>query len=146
MTVCRLLDGFLETVPKEPRKPLVEILEHFFYVACVWAFGGALIVEVSEDGSQRGNHRMNFDNLMGAIASNIKLPKEPENATCYDFFFSPETEELEYWGSKVNKYNPVPIGSGPGEAQFSQLVVPTVDTARLTSLMNQLVYKGHPVM
>jgi dynein heavy chain len=145
-TVCRLLEGFLETMPKEPHKPLVEVLEHFFYIACVWAFGGSLVVEVSEDGSQRGNHRTNFNNLMSVVASNIKLPKEPEDATCYDFFFNPDTEELEHWGTKVAKFSHVPIGSAPGEVQFSQLVVPTVDTTRLTSLMHQLVFKGHPVM
>lgn len=48
-----------------------------------------MIVEVSEDGSSRGNHRFNFHNAMMGIATNIKLPKEPEDALCYDFFFNP---------------------------------------------------------
>ena len=70
MTVCRIMDGFVETLPKEPKKPIVEILESLFYTACVWAFGGAMVVEVSEDGSSRGNHRFNFNNLMSVVATN----------------------------------------------------------------------------
>lgn len=76
----------------------------------------------------------------------VKLPKEPEDALCYDFFFNTETEEFEHWSTRVDKYSPVPIGTGPGETQFSSLVVPTVDSTRLSALMHQLILKGHPVM
>ncbi|RYY34834.1 hypothetical protein EON62_02965, partial [archaeon] len=144
MSVCRLLDGFLEQMPKEPRKPVVEVLEHFFYAAVTWAFGGALITEASE--GARGNYRAAFHGLLTTVGSNIKLPKEPEDGTCFDFFFNPETEEMEHWSTRVDKYTPVPIGTGPGETPFSAIVVPTVDSTRLTALMHQLISRGHPVM
>jgi len=146
MSVCRLMEGFLDAMPKEPRKPLVEVLEHYFFVAVMWSFGGALVTEVSEDGSARGNHRANFHALLTGVGASVKLPKEPEDALCFDYRFNPESEELEHWSARVPKYAPVTIGSGPGEVPFSSLVVPTVDSTRLTSLMHQLVHKGHPVM
>lgn len=146
MSVCRLMDGFIETMPREGKKPLVEILEAFFYTAVAWAFGGSLIIEVSEDGSSRGNHRLNFHGLMTTVGASVKLPKEPDDATVFDFFFNPETEEFEHWGTKVPEYSPVRVGSGPGEVPFSSIVVPTVDSVRLSSLLKQLVNKGHPAM
>jgi dynein heavy chain, axonemal len=147
VSVCRLLETFLEQVPKEPRRTIPEILEHMFFVAVTWSFGGALIVEVTEDGGTRGNHRRNFSEMLMQLATTIKLPKDSgDDATCFDFFFNPVTEELEHWSTRVPKYVPVPIGNRSGEQPFSALVVPTVDTTRLTALLDQLVKKGHPVM
>jgi len=146
VSVCRFLEGFLEHIPKEPRRSIAEILEHYFFVAMVWSFGGSLIVEVTEDGGSRGNHRRNFHEMILQLATNIKLPKDADDATVYDYFFNPATEELEHWNTRVSKYVPVPIGNKTGELPFSSLVVPTVDSTRLTSLMDQLVRKGHPVM
>jgi dynein heavy chain, axonemal len=146
MSVCRLMEGFIETLPKDPKKPVVELLEHFFFIAVMWSFGGALVVEVSEDGTARGNHRLNFHALLTGIGSSVKLPKEPDDALCFDFFFNPESEELEHWSTLVPRFAPVPIGSGAGETPFSALVVPTVDSTRMTTLMAQLMTKGHPVM
>ena len=151
MSVCRLLESHLQSMPRDPRKPLVEVLEHMFFCAAMWAFGGALTIEVGEDGSAagsaRGNHRLAFSGLLTEIGSGVKLPKDaPEGALVFDFFFNPETEEMEHWASRVPLYTPVPIGTGPNESPFSSLVVPTVDSTRLSSLMGQLVKRGHPVM
>ena len=141
------MESYLEQIPKETRRPLAEIIEHYFFIAAVWAFGGCLVVEISEDGSARGNHRANFHELiMGLAGAAIKLPKEVDNATCYDFFFDKEEEELKHWGTQVRKYAPVPIGTRAGEQPFTALVVPTIDSTRLTILLDQLVRKGFPVM
>ena len=146
-TLVRMMESYLEQIPKETRRPLIEILEHYFFIASVWAFGGCLVVEVSEDGSARGNHRRNFHELiMGIAGASVKLPKEFEEATCYDFFFDKESEELMHWNTKVVKYVPVTIGTRAGEQPFTSLVVPTVDSTRLTIIMDQLVRKGFPVM
>ena len=44
--------------------------------AVMWAFGGPLVVEASDDGSSRGNHRLAFHNVLTQIGSAIKLPKD----------------------------------------------------------------------
>jgi hypothetical protein len=69
----------------------------------VWAFGGALVTETAEDGGGggRGNHRLAFHSLVSQLGgSAVKLPKEAaegSGALVFDFFFNPETEELEHW-------------------------------------------------
>jgi len=46
----------------------------------------------------------------------------------------------------VPKYVPLAIGGGPGETAFSQLTVPTVDTVRLTFLIDLLAKRRRHVM
>ena len=47
---------------------------------------------------------------------------------------------------QVTTFQPLPIGTGPGETTFNQLLVQTVDTVRLTSLLSLIHKNGHPVM
>jgi hypothetical protein len=131
-TVIRLLEGFMEKISKDCKRPIAEVLEQHFFLAVAWAFGGALMVESSE--GARGDHRRTFhDMLLGLSANAVKLPKieGKEDALVFDFFFDPEAEDFRLWGDVVSKYVVVPIGSNPGEQSFSSLVVPTVDSTRL---------------
>ena len=120
-SLCRLLEGGIETLPKDvvnsahttatataftnsgaPRKSLPELLEHHFFVAAVWAFGGALIVETTDDGGGaaglRGNHRLAFHGMISQIGSSVKPPKDAaEGSLVFDFYFNPETENMEHW-------------------------------------------------
>jgi dynein heavy chain len=146
-TVIRLLEGFMEKIGKDCRRPIAEVLEQHFFLAVAWAFGGALTVESSE--GARGDHRRTFhDMMLGLSANAVKLPKieGKEDALLFDFFFDPETEDFRLWSDVVSKYVVVPIGSNAGEQSFASLVVPTVDSTRLTSLAQQLTLRGYPVM
>ncbi len=85
--------------------------------------------------------------LITAIAGTaIKLPKIEglEGATVYDRFVNPAMVDLQYWGTIVPAYAPVPIGEG-GQP-FSRLVVSTMDTIRLSVLTTALVSRGFPVV
>ena len=47
MTVCKILEGILpkESVRGAPPPPDKKLLEHHFVFACVWAFGGCMLVD-----------------------------------------------------------------------------------------------------
>ena len=150
MSVCHLLDGMLPSLPESPN---TEQVEHVFVMALVWAFGGPLIVEKGEG----KDYRRSFHEVLSDLAGNVvKFPKEiPGNdkPTCFDFYYQPAESnakgsvgELLPWADKVEKYVPVPIGTGPSETPFSKLNVPTVDTVRMSGIMDLLVKKGHHVM
>ena len=141
------------------RRPVVELIEALFFLSVTWAFGGALLGEESCGSSCSGgngaaggsggrvNHRLAFHSLMVTTAGGgVKLPREPEDATVFDWSFNAETEEFELWAARQAAYVPAPVGRGPGEVPFSELVVPTVDSTRLGALLRQLVSAGHPAM
>ena len=140
-TVCRLMEGYLDSIGKELKHPIAEILENYFFISVAWAFGGGLVIEA----------RRAFSDLLVATAgSSVKLPKpaegESDDKLVFDFFFSSETEEFTLWSTRVPKYAPMPVGSGPGEVPFSSIVVSTVDSVRLTELTKSLSKRGFPVM
>ena len=149
-SICRMLESLLPQLPADPNP---EQVEHCFVMALMWAFGGALIVEAGEG----KNHRRNFHEIFVELVSgSVKFPREVEGddkPLCFDFFYKPNPSnakgavgELVQWKERVEEYVPVPIGVEPGEVPFGDITVQTVDSVRLTTIMNQLVTRGHPVM
>jgi dynein heavy chain len=149
-SICRLLEALLPQLPVDPNP---EQVEHSFVIALMWAFGGALVVEAGEG----KNHRRNFHELfVEMVSSAVKFPREvegDEKPVCFDFFYQPNKSnskgsvgDIVHWSEVVEAYVPVPIGLDPGQVTFTQLTVPTVDTTRLTTLMEHLVKNQHPVM
>lgn len=47
---------------------------------------------------------------------------------------------------QVPEFQPIPIGVGPGETPFSQVAVSTIDTVRMSYIMNKLVRKSKFLM
>jgi dynein heavy chain, axonemal len=133
-TIICLLEGLLETIPTDNKKP--EIIENMFIFAVMWAFGGPMVVD------KAGDFRKYFSE---AFATNFG-PKFPKEKPCFDYMWSLQDECWIEWTSKVEVYQPIPIGGGPGETPFSQLFVPTSDTVRLTFLLDLLAKKGRHVM
>ena len=146
-SLCRLLEAALEGLPREPRRPLIEVLEHVFVTAAMWAFGGAL-ASGDAGGARAAAPRVAFHALLlDTAAGGVKLPKDaPEGALCFDYFFSAESEELEHWGRRLGAYVPVPLGTAPGAVPVASLLVPTVDSTRLSDTLRGLSRRGHPVM
>ena len=133
-TIIYLLEGLLESVPYDNRKP--DIIENLFIFAVMWAFGGPMVVD------KAGDFRKYFSEAF-ATTFGQKFPKE---RPCFDYMWSLQEECWMEWTSKVPPYQPIPIGGGPGETPFSQLFVPTSDTVRLTFLLDMLARKGRHVM
>ena len=133
-TTCFLLEGLLADLVNTSHNP--ELIESLFLIALMWAFGGCLSHK-SKDGPRR------FHDRLESLSTTIKFPK---GAVCFDYFFDVAAGEFVPWETKVPDYVPVPIGSGPGETTFGNLVVATVDTVRLTALLDQLARGRHPVM
>ncbi|CAE7205816.1 ODA4, partial [Symbiodinium sp. KB8] len=144
MSVCRFLESGLEGLPANPP---AEVLEAVFVEAVMWSFGGSLVVE--KQNGARGDHRKTFNEILQGMCSPVKFPKaygDVESALCFDFYFDKKALEFRPWLDRVESFVPVAIGTGPDETTFGQLSVETVDSVRITTLMDQLVQKGHPVM
>lgn len=133
-TIIYILEGLTETLPQDKKTP--DTMEMIFCYAAVWAFGGPMIIDKQND------FRKSFSDNFSATFSQ-KFPKEGQ---CFDYFYDPDTNGFVEWASKVPKYTAIPIGGGAGETAFSQLNVATVDTVRLTFLINLLARKQRHVM
>lgn len=127
-TLCYLLESLI-TPESCPPGCSHEIYEYYFAFACIWAFGGAL-----ED-----DERVLFN---GMFKKDFPQVKFPDTATVFDFYVVTEGDSvrLEPWSTKVQEYIHDP------ELPFSEIVVNTADTARLTYLTDLLADKKKPVL
>ena len=133
-TIINLLEGLLPTVPEENMTS--ETIELIFAFSAMWAFGGPMIVDKSAD--YRKKFSEDFASAFGA-----KFPKE---GLCFDYFYNASTSEYVHWQSEVPKHVPIPIGNKPGEAPFNSLFVETVETVRMTYLLDKLARNGKYAM
>ena len=121
-------------LPTDKKTP--DVLELVFIYAAVWAFGGAMAVDKQAD------HRKQFSDAF-AMTFGQRFPKDGQ---CFDYYFDVESLSFLPWAARVPKYVPIPIGGGVGETAFSQLQVATVDTVRLSFLVDLLAKKHRHVM
>lgn len=133
-TIIYLLEGLLPTVSEE--RMTADIIEMIFVYCAMWAFGGPMIVDKS--GDYRKKFSEDFTSTFGT-----KFPKEN---TCFDYYFNSEMGEYCHWSSKVASYSPVPIGNKQGETPFSSLFVDTIETCRMSYLLDLLVRNGKYAM
>jgi dynein heavy chain len=133
MSICYLMESLLKPIPDA--KKTQEVVESYFVFALTWSFGGPLVVD------KGGDYRKNFHEAFIAANPNLKYPKE---GLCFDYCFNHESGEFERW--TVPEYRPMAIGSGSNEVTFSNLVVDTADSVRLTFLLNSYVQRKRGVM
>lgn len=133
-TIIYLLEGLLPLVPDGKMTP--ESIEMIFAFSAMWAFGGPMIVDKS--GDYRKKFSEDFASTFGA-----KFPKE---GLCFDYFYDPKSGEHVHWQTMVPTHSPVPIGTRPGETPFNELSVETVETVRITYLLDKLAKNGRNVM
>ena len=133
-TIIYLLEGLLPLVPEGKLTP--ETIEMLFAFSAMWAFGGPMIID------KTGDYRKKFSEDYTAKFG-LKYPKD---GLCFDFFYDPKTGEHVHWQSLVPKYSPIPIGTRPGETPFCDLFVDTVETVRITYLLDKLVRNGKYAM
>eukprot|EP00756_Hemistasia_phaeocysticola_P016846 Hpha_TRINITY_DN15501_c4_g2::TRINITY_DN15501_c4_g2_i2::g.105578::m.105578/K10408/DNAH; dynein heavy chain, axonemal len=129
-TICFLLEGLLTEENIAPGSPS-EAYEKYFLFVLVWAFGGAL----SSDG--RINYRDRFSAWWKKeFAQNTVRIVTDEKSTIYDVYIpdkNPNSIEYVPWTEKVKAYKHNP------DLPFSDIAIDTVDTTRLTFLMDKLM-------
>ncbi|KAA6419077.1 MAG: flagellar outer dynein arm heavy chain beta [Trebouxia sp. A1-2] len=121
MSICKILESILpqEAVRGAP-PPDKKLLEHQFVFACVWAFGGCMLVDKVSD------YRTQFSKSGGS-------------GMVFDYYVDDASCSMVPWENKVPSFSYMPDN-------FSSLFVPTVDTTRLTYFLDTLIAKKHYVM
>eukprot|EP00762_Andalucia_godoyi_P000343 ANDGO_03199.mRNA.1 Dynein beta chain len=131
-TLCRMLEGLLKKagINYEAGK---DVYEMYFVYACVWSFGGAL------DADNQTDFRLSFSNWFKKEFAAVKYP---DAGTVFDYFVEQVggQPKLSAWVDQVSKY------VHNSDVSFGNIVVQTVDTVRLTALMNMLQDMQYPVM
>jgi dynein heavy chain len=130
-TVCSIMSGIFDAGVNP--EDLTEVqLESYFVFACTWAYGGGV-----EDNDQKKR----FHEVWTSSYQDIKYPSEGE---CFDYFYSHETNEWGHWQTKLEEYeHPGMIGE---ELEFFDITVSTVDSTRLSYIMDLLVNQQQPIM
>ena len=133
-TIIYLLEGLLPSIPEE--KMTADVIEMIFAYCAMWAFGGPMIVDKS------GDYRKKFSEDF-TVTFGSRFPKE---GNCFEYYFNTETLEYAHWSSRVKEHCHVPIGNKQGEIPFSTLFVDTIETSRMSYLLDLLVRNGKYAM
>lgn len=126
--IARLSRSLQVPPPDEKQKKL---LEYHFVFACVWAFGGCMLVDKVTD------HRTDFSRWW---TSTYKTVQFPETGLVFDFFVDEKTCEMVPWTNRIKDFQYANDGN------FANIFVPTMDTTRLTYFLDNLIGKRHYVM
>eukprot|EP00955_Chlamydomonas_euryale_P098702 365162-Chlamydomonas_euryale.AAC.26 len=131
MSVCKILDGILptESVRGAP-PPDKKLLEFHFVFACVWAFGGCMLVDKVYD------YRTQFSKWWCSEWKNVPFP---EKGLVYDYYVDEKEVMMVPWEDRVPEFQ------FTGD-DFASMFVSTVETTRLTYFLDSLVANRHHVM
>ncbi|GMI05338.1 hypothetical protein TrVE_jg1168 [Triparma verrucosa] len=109
----------VEKVEGEPPQKYQQICEKWFVFSMIWT----VMAAVDENG------RVMLDQFLREIEAQF-----PPMQTVYDYFVDPKKQDFELWETKLPNWRP------RKGMEFSQLIVPTIDTVRnqyvLTTLVN----------
>nr|XP_022323965.1 dynein heavy chain 7, axonemal-like isoform X6 [Crassostrea virginica] len=158
-SLMNLMDSLMEEFQEEAKisqmedRETMSWLECIFFFACTWSIGAS----VNDEG------RVHFDKLLRELISGgmteetrIKLslpelvdPPEkpylnpfPPKGRVYDYKFVKEgAGRWVQWAEEIKDSPPI-----PKEAEFNEIIVPTVDTVRYTALMNLLIRNQKPCL
>ena len=131
-TLCNLLQSILDPIEEDTVKT-PEMLESVFIWACIWAFGGPL------SSSKSGNSRKAFSSMWMDTFQFVKIPVK-DDKTVFDYYYNIKSGCFKSWSDIVPEYN------APGELQFSEVIVQTDESTRLTYVLDLLARVGAPVM
>ncbi|ETM55018.1 hypothetical protein L914_01719 [Phytophthora nicotianae] len=149
--LCRLLDGLLSSVGEHEKTP--EVLENAFIYCGLWAFGGALATDKGPDDRAAfsthfkvvakykfASSSTNAGSTSGSADANSAAMLASGNANLFDYYYDITRNELIYWGDKIPSLTPV------GDVPFHALIVPTLESARVHSIIDLLVRKRNPTI
>ncbi|KAJ3106842.1 Dynein heavy chain 7, axonemal [Phlyctochytrium planicorne] len=141
-SLVRLLDSLLDDVrdakPEEiAGNPVIfQRLESRFVFSLVWSIGGSIDAQ----------SQLKFDSYLRQALGNLTIPMQlpipsDEGATVYDYVY--ETGRTDKWTLWLSTIEKIPI---PLDAEFSDIIIPTKDTARYNYLMELLVTHDKPYL
>ena len=133
-TLCAILEGLL-TKKNCPPGTDKDTYEAYFQYAAVWAFGGGFGADKAND------FRKMFSEWWRAEFGKTSF-KFPDDGLVFDYFIDAADKKGKHWREAIAKYTHV---TGDG-ASFASIVVPTMDTTRLTFLIDDLSVRYKPVM
>ena len=132
-SVCKILEQFIpKESPKGAPSPDKRLVEHYFVYACIWALGGALLVD------KVNNFRAAFSKWWCGEYKNVKFPDETD---VFAYFVDPKQMLMVPWTDVVEKYTYTRDLN-----QFANIFVPTVESTRLSSFLDGFIRDGHYAM
>ncbi|KAJ3210279.1 Dynein heavy chain 7, axonemal [Dinochytrium kinnereticum] len=140
-SLVRLLDSLMDDVkdlkPEEvAQNPLAyQRLESKFIFSLVWSIGGSI------DSPSQLKFDIYLRQALNGLANPIRLPIPNDEGTVYDYVY--ETGRTDKWTLWLNTIEHIPI---PIDAEFSDIIIPTKDTARYNYLMELLVTHDKPYL
>ncbi|KAI8840277.1 hypothetical protein BC829DRAFT_446998 [Chytridium lagenaria] len=141
-SLVRLLDSLIDDLrdskPEEiTENPIVfQRLECRFIFSLVWSIGGSI------DSPSQVKFDAFFRQTLNGLPNAVRLPiPNEEGNTVYDYVF--ETGRTDKWTLWLNTIEHIPI---PMDAEFSDIIIPTKDTARYSYLMELLVTHDKPYL
>ena len=142
--LCTLLSESLSHLVESQKT--FEVIENIFIYLTIWAFGGALSNEKSNDCRQQFSSLWTSTFFSREAGSNVtsstsKWNSMSENASIFDYFYKLETNELIPWTELIPAYHHV------GELQVGSIVIPITETVRNLWFLDQLATKARaPVL
>ena len=132
-SVLKILDGIIPELEDEGAgAPNQVLMEHYFVFACVWALGGAMLVDKVND------YRTQFSQWWTSEWKSVQFPGK---GVVFDYYVQAEGEpSMVAWEDKVPSFMYLKTGD------FGTIFVPTVDTSRLSFLLDSLMDKQQYVM
>ncbi|OQS01914.1 dynein heavy chain [Thraustotheca clavata] len=142
-TLCRLIDGFTAILSDAQKTP--DILENVFLFCSLWAFGGALDCE-PRDSRRLFSHALKplfkQSNTKPSSASMMSEDGQSSGSlSIFDLRLNIDTNDFALWSDIVPS-----CSMTLGEVPFYNIVVPTVESVRLSFLTDLLIPSKSPVM
>merc|ERR1711871_906160 len=110
-----------------------EALEQIFLFATIWAFGGCMCDDRTND------NRTKFDEAFQQTYKDALAVSYPKDSSIFEYFYDPTTNEWEPFSDQVKKYEYQPIGWNPGETDFSSIFVEYSDAVKNSYILKLLV-------
>ena len=130
-TICKILEGMLPEDKIALDDRMKKLLEHKFVFAATWAFGGCMLVDKVTD------HKTEFSRYWTASFKTVAYPPE---GTVFDYYVDEKTVTMQPWTDKIETF------AYENGGNFASIFVPTLDTTRLTYLLDNLIGNKYYVM
>ncbi|KAJ3192416.1 Dynein heavy chain 7, axonemal [Irineochytrium annulatum] len=130
-------DDFRENTPEvNAAEPQVRArLECRFVFSLIWSIGGSI------DAASQIKFDAHLRSILKGLQNPMKVPIPEDEGSVYDYVF--ETGKPDRWTLWLNTIEHIPI---PFDADFSDIIIPTKDTARYNYLMELLVTHDKPYL
>ncbi|ETO26653.1 hypothetical protein RFI_10483 [Reticulomyxa filosa] len=151
-TLCFLLEGVLPSIRAEINKSgnanEASIYEKHFIYAAIWAFGGCLLVDETNNFKLEysfSNFFLNCDFIAETLELQaIQYPADQDvqgTNTIFDYYFDETKNDIVRWETRVTPYQ-----ASPGRLLLNSIMVETVDTVRTLHYLNLLIKMQRPAL